>query len=172
MWLRVTTANQHASSAMITIGRTIRPIVRIIGAPVECESLNNKSAHCDAKPSSAMVATARPMKTEENGESQRQNLSRSTLGRIDRNAQAATKRPDNTSCWNRYASFSRDSPHAARIQSRIFVTETAQSSCHQRNGDSWKTSRYSALVLVSSFIEQGSEFSREKHIRNQTVIIL
>src|SRR5215471_10473472 len=100
MWLRVTTANQQASSATRIIGSTVRPIVPIIEEPVECESLNSRSAHCDAKPSSAIVATARPRKTDENGESQRQNLSRSTLGRIERNAQAVTKRPDNRSCRN------------------------------------------------------------------------
>src|SRR5215510_3691110 len=100
MWLSVTTANQHASSATRMIGSTVRPIVRIIEAPVECESLNNKSAHCDAKQSSAIVATARPRRTEQNGESQRHRRSRSTLGRIELNAQAATKRPDNMSCLN------------------------------------------------------------------------
>src|SRR5215831_9857789 len=100
MWLRVTTANQHASSAMRIIGSTVRPIVLIIEAPVECESLNSKSAHCDAKASSAIVATARPRKTEENGESHRHVRSKSTLGRIERYAQAATKRPDNMSCLN------------------------------------------------------------------------
>src|SRR5215813_12065983 len=100
MWLRVTTANQHASSATRIIGSTVRPIVWIVEAPVECESLNSKSVHCQAKPSSAIVATDRPRKTEERGESQRQSLSRSTLGRIERNAQAATKRPDNRS-WRK-----------------------------------------------------------------------
>src|SRR5262245_24301095 len=100
MWLSVTTAHQQASSATRMIGSTVRPIVPIIESPVECESLNNKSAHCDAKHSSAIVATARPTNTEENGESHRQNRSRSTLGRIERKAQAATNRPDNMSCLN------------------------------------------------------------------------
>src|SRR5262249_41146599 len=100
MWLSVMTAYQHASSATRMIGSSVRPMVRTIEASLEYESLNNKSAHCDAKQSSAIVATARPRKTEENGESQRHRRSTSTLGRIERNAQAATKRPDNMSCLN------------------------------------------------------------------------
>src|SRR5262245_4886554 len=100
MWLSVTTAHQHASSATKMIGNTVRPIVAILEAPVECESLNNKSAHCNAKHISAIVATERPRKTEENGESHRQIRSTSILGSIERNAQAATKRPDNMSCLN------------------------------------------------------------------------
>src|SRR5215468_5540704 len=100
MWLSVTTAHQHASSATKMIGSTIRPIVPIIETPVEPESLNNKSVHCHAKHSSAIVATERPRKTEENGESHRHLRSKSILGRIERNAQAATKRPDNMSCLN------------------------------------------------------------------------
>src|SRR5215467_9902031 len=100
MWLSVMTANQHASSATKMIGSTVRPIVAIIEAPLECESLNNKSAHCNAKHSSAIVATHRPRKTEENGESHRHIRSKSSLGTIERNAQAATKSPDNMSCLN------------------------------------------------------------------------
>src|SRR5262249_12430859 len=100
MWLSVATAHQHASSATRMIGSTVRPIVPIIEAPVECESLDNKSAHCDAKHNSAIVATVRPRKTEENGESHRHIRSKSTLGRIERSGQAATKRPDNLSCLN------------------------------------------------------------------------
>src|SRR5262245_14306370 len=132
MWLSVMTADQHASSATKMIGNTVRPIVPIIEAPVECESLNSKSAHCSAKHISAIVATDRPSKTEENGESHRHIRSKSILGRIERNAQAATKRPDNMSCLNWYPSASCDTPHTAPIQSRIFVTETAQRNCHQR----------------------------------------
>src|SRR4030095_3998679 len=100
MWLSVTTANQQDSSATRRIGSTARPIAPIIEAPVECESLNNNSAHCHAKHSSAIVAMTRPRKTEENDESHRHSRSKSTLGRIERNAQAATKRPDNMSCLN------------------------------------------------------------------------
>src|SRR5262245_60337812 len=100
MWLSVTTAHQHASSAARMIGSTVRPIVPIIEATVEPESLNNRSAHCHAKHSSAIVATDRPRRTEENGESHRHLRSKSILGRIERNAQAATNRPDNISCLN------------------------------------------------------------------------
>src|SRR5262245_33168342 len=100
MWLSVTTAHQHASSATKMMGSTVRPIVPIIEAPVACESLNNKSVHCNAKHISAKVATDRPRKTEEKGESHRHIRSKSILGRIERNAQPATKRPDNMSCLN------------------------------------------------------------------------
>src|SRR5215468_9312901 len=100
MWLSVSTAIQHDNSAMQIIGTTVRPIVLIIDVPVECESLNNKSAHCHAKQSSAIVATDRPRKTEQNGESHMHIRSTSILGRIDRKEQAATKRPDNMICLN------------------------------------------------------------------------
>src|SRR5262249_41683657 len=102
-------------------------------------------------------------------ESHRHIRSKSTLGRIERNAQAATKRPDNMSCLKWYASASRDSPHAARVQSRIFATDTAQRNCHQRNvnvsgtivrelslsGNGLRTCWYSACVSIWSSMEQG-----------------
>src|SRR5262245_21304577 len=100
MWLSVTTAPQHASSATKMIGKTVRPIAPILEASVERESFNSKSAHCHAKHSSAIVATDRPRKTEDNGESHRHIRSKSILGRIERNAHPATKRPDNISCLN------------------------------------------------------------------------
>src|SRR5262245_60296509 len=100
MWLSVTTAHQHASSATRMIGNTVRPIVPIIEASVECESLNSKRAHCTAKHNSAIVAIDRPRKAEENGESHTHIRSKSILGRIERNAQPPTKRPDNMSCLN------------------------------------------------------------------------
>src|SRR5262245_2200367 len=98
MLLSVTTANQHASSATTMIGSTVPPIVPINEEPVSADSLNSKSEHCHAKHSSATVATVLPTITEERGESQRHMRSKSILGRIDRNAQAATKKPERASC--------------------------------------------------------------------------
>src|SRR5215468_7403238 len=100
MWLSVSTANQQDNSAKQIRGRTVKPIVLIVEMPVECESLNKRSAHCHAKQSSAIVATDRPRKTEQNGESHMHIRSTSILGRIDRKEQAATKRPDNMICLN------------------------------------------------------------------------
>jgi hypothetical protein len=68
------------------------------GFPVSADNFVISNAHCPAKHSSAAVATLRPTKIDDRGESQRHRRSRSTRGSTDRKAQAVAKTPESQSC--------------------------------------------------------------------------
>jgi len=68
-------------------------------ASVSVDSFRTSNAHCAAKQSSATVATLRPTKIDDSGESHRHCRSRSTRGSTERKAQAAAKIPESQSCW-------------------------------------------------------------------------